>query len=242
MERSINDLKVLHHFSYYPAMEGIPLSAPISGPTVQQEDGQVRKQQKIGQSFKGYSYHPRPVEWEAKDIFATQEIFKIESDIDALSCYFKSHVYSALGAVLHLEQSFIIWADFPIKRFECHVDVEKKVTDRIYYAGPLKSRQYHYLELTAREKLPANQYRPTYTYNLGLTKALQMRKLGVESGLWEEMETFGMRTTIYNWDNFEAEILCLVLDKDLVRKESVRNKLADWLDMDPRERPIQTIA
>ena len=161
---------------------------------------------------------------------------------DPQDYYFKLHVYSALGAVLHLEQSFIIWADFPIKRFECHVDVEKKVTDRIYYAGPLKSRQYHYMELTAREKLPANQYRPTYTYNLGLTKALQMRKLDVESGLWEEMETFGMRTTIYNWDNFEAEILCLVLDKDLVRKESVRNKLADWLDMDPRERPIQTIA
>ena len=94
MERSINNyLEVIHHFSYYPAMEGMPLIAPISGPTVHQEDGQVRKEQKIGQSFQAYSYHPRPVEWEAKDIFATQEILKI--------------ITSSRMSTLPLEQSYI---------------------------------------------------------------------------------------------------------------------------------------
>ena len=145
--------------------------------------------------------------------------------------------------MLYLDEPFIVWADFPIQRFEDHVDVEKKVTSREYYAGPVKKRQYHYLQLTARCKDINNHYRPTHTFNLGLTQAMQIRKLDVDQSpwVWEEMKNYGLKAKIYHWDNFEAEVLCLELDNALVQRPSIRDKLVDWLNMDPCERPIKTI-
>ena len=240
-------IQVLYHHSFYPVMAGMPVTPPVTPVTRKEEDEQVRKHQRERDFLKGYRYRPRAEGWKVGwDFIAENHIFNPEEDAEAMTHYFKSHIYSALGAVLHLDQSMIVWIDMDIGALApgAVFNVEKKVTNREYYAGPMKKRPYHYSELSARDKNVDKH--TTFTYNLALTQALQMRRLNLDCTpeTWEELERdFGLVVNRVNWSTvsgtYYGEVLTLTLDKDLVRRTSTRANLVVWLNMDASECPIQ---
>ena len=72
----------------------------------------------------------------------------MSEDLGELSIYgageavFKSHVYSALGAILFSGENMVIWVDYPLEKIKNHHGTVKKDSSRIYWEGGVKCRNY----------------------------------------------------------------------------------------------------
>ena len=82
-----------------------------------------------------------------------KDMIMMSEDLGELSIYgageavFKSHVYSALGAILFSGENMVIWVDYPLEKIKNHHGTVKKDSSRIYWEDTcIKRRNYGYLE------------------------------------------------------------------------------------------------
>ena len=82
-----------------------------------------------------------------------KDMIMMSEDLGELSIYgageavFKSHVYSALGAILFNGENMIIWVDYPLEKIKNYHGTVKKESSRIYWQDTcIKRRNYGYLE------------------------------------------------------------------------------------------------
>ena len=229
--------------------------------TTDDEENIPRKQVRTESNNKldSYVYHPRPDYDLNEDPFGRNEVFDCDWEYPAMQQFFKCHIFNALGAVLHTHQDFIVWMDYPYDRLMDRFDIQPAVSDRQYYAGGLATQPYYYMKLTASLQPQPHGFQVLSTFNLGVDAAMQMRQLRIEPRAhvecekvkgnhcqrcvnyeevdkqkWERTKLFGLRPHIYRWHGFEAEVLVLILDAQLVREPAVRDRLQKWLKMPPK--------
>ena len=143
------------------------------------------------------------------------------SDITSVSVYMtaesllKGSTYSALGAVLWLGESIIIWIDMPLNLVKKYGT--KRETNRIYYSSEVKSRSYTYLD--------------DGQYKYGLSPSVQEMTIRKDTML----RTFGLvlKEVTLPWaaDFWPAPVKALVLDHSLISTEPTKSYLKDWLGM-----------
>ena len=141
-------------------------------------------------------------------------------DIDELSIYmagetlFKSHVYTALGALFYEGTSMIVWIDYPL----CLVKnrAVRKETRRIYWGEPMKLRPFFMLESCGD--------------HLGLSPAMQEMKIKSD----DTLKQYGLLLKKDRFDfteEWDQDIRYLELDICEVVKEPIKKRLMDWLNM-----------
>ena len=164
-----------------------------------------------------------------KYVWASQRLKRdmvtLTEDLCELSIYaagemvLKSHVYSALGAVLYEGRNMIIWVDYPLHVIQEHG--RKIETRRSYWDKPLKSRNYNCLEI--EDEL------------YGLSPACQEFRMKDDKSLTEYGLYLKKKVFPFQGENWTEEIRYLELDKDIVTQEPAASNIKKWLRMDQEE-------
>ena len=70
------------------------------------------------------------------------ELFVAEYEKEAMAALFRSHVYSALGAVLNLQQPLVVWCDLDQEEITTHPEVSVEMTLDLFNRITLGDRDY----------------------------------------------------------------------------------------------------
>ena len=169
------------------------------------------------------------------------QLFVAEYEREAMAALFRSHVYSALGAVLSIQQPMIVWCDLDQEEITTHPEVEKKSAKRIYYAGPVKARQYYYYSLVLEEvheyasgcpDLSVREKKRTDEVLFAIAPAMQRRRMDARAGfgLLKELREHGLISCTKRWREIsDKPVLCLILHPMLANQPEVRENLKKWL-------------
>ena len=151
-------------------------------------------------------------------------------DLQVLDLHFKSHVYSALGAVLHQQRDMVIWTELDLEELKRDPRVTKKSTARSYYSKQTKDRQYSFLSLACEEG----------EVMLGLTRSFQSRRLEEHHQNPQVRKWLGDRGLKFLRLKLAPEDpgdrLCLVISHVAVIEPERIAVIEDWLEMDQDER------
>ena len=160
----------------------------------------------------------------------TPLLFDPIQDLQVLDLHFKSHVYSALGAVLHQQRDMIIWTEMDLEELKRDPRVTKKSTVRSYYSKLTKDRLYSFLSLSCEEG----------EVMLGLTQSMQIRRLEVHQQNSQTTKWLEERGLKFAWLQLAPDAprgcLCLVICHEAVTEPEKIAVIEDWLDMDQKER------
>ena len=155
-------------------------------------------------------------------------LFDPVQDLQALDLHFKSHVYSALGAVLHQQHDFIIWTELDLEELKKDRRISKKTTARSYFSKLIKDRPYSYLTVEDG------------SLRFGLTPTLQSRRLLAsqsDTGTRQWLEERGLKVARVKLNpDDERDFLCLMISFVAATDPEKVPVIQEWLDMDFNER------
>ena len=152
-------------------------------------------------------------------------LFTLTGDVEEMSVYaageqlFKSHIFSALGAVLYEGRSICVWIDYPMQIIQKFG--KKHETKRCYPNTPLKQRNYFCIEYEAEL--------------FGLSPSCQEFRIINQASLSQ----FGLKLQekhfSFQEDDWLTAIKCVEIDIDQVTEEPTMTRLKEWLEMTTEE-------
>ena len=171
-------------------------------------------------------YQPTPYPTLLKTHMVDQLVF--EEDKQSVMNHTRSHLYTALGAVLHNQFNLIIWTDLSMDWLRLNESVIKVRTHRTYFGGRIRYNSYTYLAVSSDEDM-----------NFGLSRTFQSRVISwpLSDEAKNGLEQLGIKAQIYkdmDW-NYNAPFLVLELQYEKVIEERVRKNLIEFLTMNDEE-------